>query len=290
MPRRSSFDDDFWYPPSAPLPVENGIKAKHQRGPLGGSWWARRWAAVLESFGWGNRIERGRMYARKGQVLSITIGDTQVTSAVQGSRLKPYTVTVKLAPLTDRQWTQAIDVMAQQAIFAASLLAGEMPQNIEDAFTTAGVSLFPRGTTDIATACSCPDVANPCKHIAAVYYLLGERFDDDPFLLFQLRGRTRDQILAALRQRRSAASLPPAASTTPSTSAPSLADLLDRFYEAGEGFDPNPVRRPRPGQEPPLLQQLGPPPAGTEAALRAVYQMLTVAARRKLAGDEDFDQ
>jgi uncharacterized Zn finger protein len=84
--------------------------------------------------------------------------------------------------------------MASQAIFAAKLLSGEMPQNIEEAFAEAKVSLFPTSEQDLDTECSCPDWANPCKHIAAVYYLLAERFDEDPFLIFKLRGEPRKRL------------------------------------------------------------------------------------------------
>src|SRR6185503_13037509 len=130
----------------------------------------------------------------------------KVRAKVQGSRPTPYNVTIEMKPLTDAQWEQVTARLARQAIFAAKLLAGEMPQDIEQAFDAAGVPLFPRGPQDISAACSCPDYANPCKHIAAVYYLLGERFDEDPFLIFQARGRTREQIIDALRALRAGAS------------------------------------------------------------------------------------
>ena len=93
--------------------------------------------------------------------------------------------------------------MAEQAIFTAQLLAGEMPQDIEQAFEAAKVSLFPSRHDDLKTECSRPDYANPCKHVAATHYILGERFDEDPFLIFRLRGRTQEQVMAALRKRRS---------------------------------------------------------------------------------------
>jgi uncharacterized Zn finger protein len=121
---------------------------------------------------------------------------------VQGSRPKPYKVKIEIKPLSEKEWNRVADAMAQQAIFAAKLLAGEMPQNIEEAFAAAKVNLFPASSGDLKTACSCPDYSNPCKHIAAVYYLLGEQFDSDPFLLFRLRGKTKDEIMFLLRARR----------------------------------------------------------------------------------------
>ena len=191
-----------YYTPSKPRAVKNGIKAKTKKGQkFGDTWWSKRWISVLESFGWDNRLQRGRTYARKGQVIDLDIQKGEVISHVQGSRRKPYQVTVEMKEISDRNWEEVADAMAEQAIFAAKLLAGDMPEDIEDAFETARVSLFP-SKSDLDTDCSCPDWANPCKHIAAVYYLLGERFDEDPFLIFLLRGRSKEELMEMLRQRR----------------------------------------------------------------------------------------
>ena len=284
MPR---YWDDEWYEPSRPRPVKDGIKAKNVRGAFGTSWWAKRWIAVLETFGWGSRLTRGRSYARQGQVLNIDLQVGRVSSKVQGSRATPYRVKIEIPPLADAQWERAIDSMAEQAIFAAKLLAGEMPQNIEDAFTAAGVPLFPRSARDIITACSCPDPANPCKHIAAVYYLLGERFDEDPFLIFHLRGRTREQIVDALRARRASAtgdaSDQPAAPVDP---VPGLADLLGTFYQAGPELETVSVQVAAPEIEAGILRRLGAAPAGTDSDLRAVYRAMTPHVLDKVFGEE----
>ncbi len=169
-------------------------------------WWAQRWIDVLESFGWVRRLARARVYAREGNVLSIEFKGSKVFARVQGTAPDPYKVTLSLDPFTDEQWQYVIESMAQRAIFSAKLLSGEMPQTIEEVFTANGLSLFPFTKFDIHSKCSCPDPANPCKHIGAVYYLLGDRFSEDPFVLFQLRGRTKEQIIEALRQIRSAGS------------------------------------------------------------------------------------
>jgi len=170
-------------------------------------WWAQRWIDVLESFGWVRRLARARTYAREGNVLNIDFKGSKVTARVQGTAPEPYKVSLSIDPFADDQWSYVIESMAQQAIFSAKLLAGEMPQNIEEVFTANGLSLFPFTKFDIHSKCSCPDPANPCKHIGAVYYLLGDRFSEDPFVLFQLRGRTQEQIIEALRQIRSAGSV-----------------------------------------------------------------------------------
>jgi uncharacterized Zn finger protein len=188
---------DF-FPPSVPRKAKGGIKAQSKRGGFGQSWWAKRWIAVLESFNIGARLGRGRSYARSGQVLSIEIDEGNVTAQVQGSRPKPYDVTIEVKTLPAASWNKLANVLSQQAVFAAKLLTGEMPQDIETAFTKAKLSLFPEKLKDLETDCSCPDWSNPCKHIAAVYYLLGEEFDRDPFLIFKLRGMTREKFVALL--------------------------------------------------------------------------------------------
>lgn len=193
------------YPKTKAKEVKDGIKTKSKRGEIGETWWSKRWVAVLESFNMGARLSRGRAYARKGQVVSIDIEKGIVKAKVQGSYPKPYDVTIKLKEISEKEWDSVAEAMASQAIFAAKLLAGEMPKNIEEAFSEKKAHLFPESRRDLDTNCSCPDSANPCKHIAAVYYILAERFDDDPFLIFKLRGMTKEGIISALREKRSKA-------------------------------------------------------------------------------------
>lgn len=189
-----------YYTPAAPREVKGGIKAQTKRGSFGQSWWAKRWIAVLESFNIGARLGRGRSYARRGQVASIAIAKGSVTAAVQGTRAKPYEVGITVKTLSGAEWGKILKALSEQAIFAAKLLAGEMPDNIEDVFKEQKISLFPQRLKDLQTSCSCPDWSNPCKHIAAVYYLLGEEFDRDPFLIFKLRGMDRDELVRELGQ------------------------------------------------------------------------------------------
>ena len=165
-------------------------------------WWAQRWIDVLESFGFQQRMARARLYAQAGNVLSLEFQTARVVAVVQGSVPEPYQVRFQLEPFSDEQWGYVVESMAEQAIFSAKLLSGEMPQDIEAVFTQNGLSLFPFNQFDIHSTCDCPDPVNPCKHIGAVYYLLGDRFGEDPFVLFQLRGRTKAEIIEALRERR----------------------------------------------------------------------------------------
>ena len=186
------------YEPTKPIEVKGGIKAKSKRGSFAQSWWAKRWIKALESFDMGARLSRGKSYARKGQVTSIKIDAGLVRAKVQGSSPTPYSVTIKVRTMTGSEWELLAEKLALKPIFSAKLLAGEMPEDIDSAFREIGLSLFPETLDDLETDCSCPDWSNPCKHIAAVYYLLGEEFDRDPFLIFKLRGVDMDDFMSIL--------------------------------------------------------------------------------------------
>jgi len=188
-----------------PRRVEGGIKARSTRGAIGESWWSQRFLAVLESPALGTRLTRGRSYARRGQVLDLTIAPGQVTATVQGSRVQPYSVTIGLAALDANAWGAVEAALSDQAIYGARLLAGEMPHEIEDVFAATGVPLFPTNSRQLAMRCSCPDWQVPCKHIAATFYLLAEAFDEDPFEILHWRGRDRATLLDTLRRLRNAA-------------------------------------------------------------------------------------
>ncbi len=178
------------------------LMARGKKDEFGSSWWAKKWNNALASYGWSNRLQRGRSYARTGQVLEISLEPGLVEAKVSGSRPRPYKVKIEIDKLTPQEWESIIEKMAEKAIFLAKLLTGEMPENIEEAFALAGTPLFPTSSRSINTNCSCPDYANPCKHIAAVYYILGQEFDKDPFMIFRLRGMEKDKLMEALRKAR----------------------------------------------------------------------------------------
>jgi uncharacterized Zn finger protein len=190
-----------WPDSSGPIAVEGGIKAKSKRGAIGEQWWSRRFIAVLESYGAGmsGRLQRGKNYARRGQVLEFSLDAGKVAARVQGSRPQPYRVTITVAPLTTAQWNEVESRLAAQALFRARLLAGEMPAEIEQVFADAGTPLFPESARDLTMHCNCPDWGVPCKHVAAVCYVLAEAFDDDPFAMLAWRGKARADLLTALR-------------------------------------------------------------------------------------------
>ncbi|MBI4783354.1 MAG: SWIM zinc finger family protein [Oscillatoriophycideae cyanobacterium NC_groundwater_1537_Pr4_S-0.65um_50_18] len=227
-------------------------------------WWAQRWVDVLESFGWRRRLERARNYARQGNVLEIQFDGSKVSAQVQGTAPEPYKVSLSLDPFDDEQWQYVIESMSERAIFSAKLLSGEMPQNIEEVFTANGLSLFPYTKFDIHSRCSCPDPANPCKHIGAVYYLLGDRFSEDPFVLFQLRGRNKEQIITALRQTRSSQSqVKPVEESTPEVASSEI--KLETFWQYSEQLESSLVVVVPPPSSETILDVLGAIPLKTEA-------------------------
>jgi uncharacterized Zn finger protein len=197
---------DRSWPRSGPKkpPPEHGIKMKK----AGTTWWGQRWIEALERVlrGDAGRLARGKTYARAGRTHDLVVRGGTIGAKVTGSRATPYEVNIELAQLSDSVWQRAIAAMADKAQFAAELLAGQMPLAIDDVFRDAGTSLFPEQRAELVTACSCPDWGDPCKHVAATHYLLGEALDQDPFLLFELRGRSKARVLGGIRAARQATS------------------------------------------------------------------------------------
>jgi uncharacterized Zn finger protein len=294
MSPRGPWDwDGYDAPPKRP-PPKHGIKIKK----AGATWWGKRWIEALErmSSGYSNRLARGKTYARAGRVHDLEASAGAVAAKVTGSR-EPYDVRIELGAHGEAVWSKAIAAMAAKAQFAAELLAGRMPEEIDEAFRQAGTSLFPAKATDLRTACSCPDFANPCKHVAAVHFVLGEAFDRDPFLLFELRGRSKAQVLETLRAARaSEAEFAPGAEPigrAKSASAPEDHEIetvtLGRLDRAGYdapaealpslhfSFEATPVTGA-------LLSQLGTPPGWSGAApaerLGPIVRAAAEAARR----------
>jgi len=173
------------------------------RNEFGSNWWSKKWNNSISSFTISSRVDSGREYARAGNVQSIEFTKGEIEAEVRGSSAMHYKVNMKIESFSKEQWGKIMHIMAQKSIFCAKLLNGEMPENIEEAFKEAGVSLFPKKQIHLITHCSCTDVANPCKHIAAVHYTLGLEFDKDPFVILKLRGMDKEQFLGALRILRS---------------------------------------------------------------------------------------
>lgn len=258
--------DSRYFPPSRPREVDGGIRARSARGRIASTWWSTRFIEVLEAMGMGSRLTRGRNYARRGQVLSLDLSAAQVTASVQGSRARPYRVRIGVTAYGKADWSRVEERLAGDAWFVAQLLSGEMPPDIEQVFEGLDLALFP--ADDLSLDCSCPDWEVPCKHIAAVCYLLAERFDDDPFQILAWRGRDRDDLLAHLE------TAAPDAAGTADEVVP-LTDLLDVFYVAPRQAQPR--RAVASGAS--LLDQLPPVEVAVRGgsladALRPAYEAL----------------
>ena len=176
------------------------MRAFSRRGRIGRTWWSARWTEVLESIGLGDRLHRGRSLARAGNVFSLDLAEGLVVAEVSGPRRENYQVRIEVETIPRSGWDRVIEILGRRALFAARLLAGEMPPQIGAAFEEAGLALFPRSVEDVSSTCTCDDPAAPCPHAAAVFYLMAERFDQDPFQIFLLRGLGRAELLEELKQ------------------------------------------------------------------------------------------
>ena len=273
---------DEW-PPAKPIRVDGGIKARSKRGAIGEQWWSRRFISVLESYGMSGRLARGRSYARAGQVLDFALSQGKVTARVQGSRVRPYQVRIGVLPLTTAQWRRVQDRLASQALFRAKLLAGEMPHEIEEVFAECGTPLFPRSAADLDMHCSCPDWGVPCKHLAAVCYVLAEEFDRDPFGMLAWRGKGRDELLTELRRIQAGSAGTGAGSGMAAPSASANRDVLDvpaaPLEECLDGFW-------SPGLSPARLRALATAPAaGAPDLLLRMFPPPPVRVRGKDLAD-----
>lgn len=250
--------------PKSKLGPAPAMKSKTQ----GMTWWGQRWIEALErsSRDVVARLGKGRAYARDGHVHGLKIAPGKVSATVTDDELDSYAVSLNLEAFDPKAWNQIMQAMSQQALFAAQLLNGEMPKDIDRLFRSCGKSLFPANSHDIDADCSCDDWSSPCKHVAATHYVLGEALDRDPFLLFELRGRSKEQVLAGLNQLRSRqggsdiATVASDAELTPVSSAVFLSELSIQNFERGTAqlpvlsfnFDATPVSGA-------LLRSLGKP-------------------------------
>jgi uncharacterized Zn finger protein len=182
--------------------TNSGITAIGDDGLGQQPWWVEQWMELINGYRFKKRLERAWGYAREGNVTSIRFEGRRVHARVQGTDEEPYKVKLWLDVLNDEDWGYVLEALTQKARWSAQLLAGIMPSDIERAFAASGKRLFPFKLQEVRSECSCPDKANPCKHISAVYFLMGDRFSEDPFVLFQLRGRNRAKLLEDLAEKR----------------------------------------------------------------------------------------
>lgn len=271
---------DWWE--HAPRPPGTGQWRAGGRRPFGATWWGREWARALEGRARldPNRLPRGRTYARTGAVAELTLAPGEVLADVQGSRAKPYHVRVRVRTWTPAEWDAVTEALASKIGHAAALLDGEIPPEVADDVHSVGLDLLP-GPGELQPRCSCPDWADPCKHSAAVCYLVADELDEDPFVLFLLRGRGRDELLATLSARRSTPG--PGAELLPEPAAPDTGVVAVEAFRAWSARPRALPRLPPPPARPgrPALLVADPPP-GSGIDVAGLAELVSDAAARAL--------
>ena len=229
------------------------------------SWWSRRFLETLDGLGLGAYRTSGQRSARAGHVLSLSVSTSLVTAQVRDSGPDPHRARIAVKAFDSADWARIEQELATQAVFAAKLLAGELPADLEGVFAKLGLSLFPQNLREVTMDCSCPGWEVPCRHLAAACQVLAESFDADPFTYLAWRGRTREDLLDRLRALRTHAA---ARDRGPAT----LADELDSFW--GKRTEVAVSR----GATTSVLDQLD--PLALEAGGRPVTELLRPAYQR----------
>ncbi|MET0191727.1 MAG: SWIM zinc finger family protein [Pseudonocardia sediminis] len=175
------------------FPAQRGTAAR------GRSWWARAWVAAVEDTSLDHSaLRRSRKVAGSGRVGPITVSPGRLAAAVDDPDAPDgLHASVALAVLSDEEWSRLLEQVAAESGHLAALLSGEVPRALVQAADAAGVALLP-DIGDLDPECDCPDWGNPCVHAGALCYQAAWLLDTDPFVLLLLRGRDRDEIVAAL--------------------------------------------------------------------------------------------
>lgn len=182
---------------------EHRMSGTSARPEPGQSWWGRAWVDALEQRARldPNRLPRGREYARSGSVGELALAPGEVRAQVQGRKAAPYEVRIRVRRFADDEWDQVLGAISAQLGHAAAMLDGDLPPEVAADVAAVGLDLLP-AAGEVGPRCTCPDDADPCKHSAAVCYLVAGALDADPFAVLLLRGRTKGEVLAGLRARR----------------------------------------------------------------------------------------
>jgi len=180
------------------------LTSRSRRGIVGRNWWAQRWSQLLGDTGLADRLHRGRALARSGSVYGFRIEAGEARGEVRHSRTELHEVSIRQTAINEDDWNRVFDIAASRAKYVGGLLNASLAESAEEQLDAAGLSLFPESWETLELACSCQDPAMPCSHLAAVFYLMAERIDNDPFLLFRFRGCRRETILTECRIRRAA--------------------------------------------------------------------------------------
>ena len=283
---------------SPPLPTGPGeaLTGKSRRGVVGEHWWAHRWCDLLAENGRSDRLHRGRVLARTGNVFGFRIEVGSMRGEVRQSRAELHEAALELPAWTPEELSRVLAEVARRARYGAALLAGALDPRLEESLLELGVDLFPRSFEELTSSCTCAEETQPCPHVAAVIYLFAERIDRNPFLLLRLRGVRREHLLEDSRRRRSPAGEPDTESNVHESGM--LEEEIDRTDARGRteyfGSEPeiselDPRTLVDEGRAP-ILEELGLPPRVEEETFTAVavtdaYQQIQAAVDR-LVGEE----
>lgn len=265
------------------------------RRTFGNTWWGAAWVEALEHRARldPNRLPRGRTYARQDRAERLALAPGEITGFVHGSRSVPYRVRLEVRPLADDEWDRLLDAVAAKVGHAAALLDGELDPGIVEDAHAAGVDLLPVAG-DLRSHCSCPDWANPCKHVAALCYLAADLLDDDPFALLLLRGRDRDTVLAEVRRRRAGGDGVSGAGGAGGAESVSSAPAVDPGVTVADAWHWVPAPPPRPPAPRPAPSRPAPwatdPPAAAPFTATGLHELAADAVERAWAmarGDGD---
>lgn len=230
-----------------PRSVQGGIRAQLKRSQTPRKWWARKWVAYMEELAMGARLGRGRNYAASGQVFDIDVGPGFVEAKVQGGEDKPYLCRLECETVPDEEKARLVGDLKNRPMLLAQLLVRNLPESVETLFRKAGCPLLPTVERGFLPQCSCPDWSHFCKHVAAVLFLLGEAFEQNPMLLLQMRGIGEEELFG-----------PPGPGTTPAARcAPKKSASPDFWGNNAPGkIDYGPVPE-KEGEGAPLVKRLG---------------------------------
>lgn len=254
-------------PSAKPRRVRHGLRLRRKEGAVAESWVALAWFARFEGLADDEQHKEGLAYARGGQTTKLAAAPGEVRATVVGRQPGAYDVRIKVRQFSGTLWDRVLATMGGQALYAAKLLAGQLPQSVEPVFADEGEALIPTAD-DLELSCTC-DVPDPCcKHIVCAAALLAEQLDGDPFLLFTLRGLDGESFLERLQHQRAMEqkqgrpvpayqhSPPAGASGGPAP----LPTSVDEFWTAGAELAEITAEPGPPRVEHALLRRLGPAP------------------------------
>lgn len=284
--------------PLLPKRVRGGLKIRGNEGPVPKSWLTIRWVKLIEELVVEDELIQAKEYARLGQTISVDISPGLIEAKIQGRSARPYVTRLHFPQLSEQQWQQVIDAMAFEAVYAAKLLADELPQGTQDLFDSLGLQLIPP-VESIRVVCDCL-FDGPCKHAATAGYLIMQQLDSEPLLILTLRGLSSEHVVERITQARAihshgqAAAHPDPVLAELQESAPALDQCLEEFWRPGPQLSE--LEHMPPPQHAPhaLLRRLGPSPLGGKfplvGLLASIYDTVSQAAIKLRDHAERIDQ